>query len=126
MTVTRTSIDQAPKTPMKNDRGVNHILVDGLMGLQNVSIQVQEFTVGGPFGNYHYHESSDNVYMVLTGTVAAVVGGEEITLSEGELMFIPAGVPHMTKNGGDTMCRALEIYAPPPGDDSHSAALPDA
>jgi hypothetical protein len=61
MTATRTSITEARKVPMKNDRGINHMLVDGL-GLQNVSIQVQEFRVDGPFGNYHYHESSDNIW----------------------------------------------------------------
>jgi mannose-6-phosphate isomerase-like protein (cupin superfamily) len=82
---------------------------------------VQEFLVGAAFGGYHYHERSDNIYLVLSGTITAVVDGETHTLSEGDLLFIPAGSPHKTTNGGDVTARALEIYAPPPGDDSHPA-----
>ncbi|MGH2465626.1 MAG: cupin domain-containing protein [Candidatus Limnocylindrales bacterium] len=122
MPATRTSIESSRKVPMSKDRGVNHVLVDG-DGLNNVSIQVQEFKVGAAFGTYHYHESSDNIYVVLNGTIQAVVDGETHVLSEGELLFIPAGSPHMTTNGGDIVARALEIYAPPAGADSH--AMPD-
>jgi mannose-6-phosphate isomerase-like protein (cupin superfamily) len=124
MSATRTSIESSAKKVMSRDRGVNHILVDG-DGLNNVSIQVQEFKVGAAFGNYHYHERSDNVYLVLSGTVRAVVDGETHTLVEGDLLFIPAGSPHKTTNGGDVVARALEIYAPPPGDDSHPAPEPE-
>jgi mannose-6-phosphate isomerase-like protein (cupin superfamily) len=123
MPATRTSIDAARKVVMSNDRGVNHVLVDG-DGLNNVSLQVQEFKVGAPFGKYHYHEGSDNIYLVLSGTIKSVVDGETLILTEGDLMFIPAGAAHKTTNGGATVARALEIYAPPPGDDSHPAPDP--
>jgi mannose-6-phosphate isomerase-like protein (cupin superfamily) len=121
----RTSIDAARKVPMSNDRGVNHVLVDG-DGLNNVSMQVQEFKVGAPFGKYHYHEGSDNIYFVISGTIKSVVDGETLLLSAGDLMFIPAGAAHMTTNGGDVVARALEIYTPPPGTDTHEAPAPDA
>lgn len=123
MPATVTSIESSPKKVMSNDRGVNHILVDG-DGLNNVSIQVQEFKVGAAFGAYHYHEHSDNIYVVLNGTVHAVVDGEHHTLQEGDLLFIPAGSPHKTTNGGSVVARALEIYAPPTGSDSHPAPEP--
>ena len=87
---------------------------------------MQEFDVGAPFGKYHYHTASDNIYVVLAGKVSALVDGESHLLSEGDLVFIPAGVPHMTSNGGDTVARALEIYAPPAGADSHPAPDPRA
>lgn len=124
MPATRTSIDAARKVQMSNDRGVNHVLVDG-DGLNNVSMQVQEFNVGAPFGKYHYHEHCDNIYVVLSGTIRSIVDGEEHLLSAGELLFIPAGSPHKTTNGGDTVARALEIYAPPPGEDSHPYPDPE-
>jgi mannose-6-phosphate isomerase-like protein (cupin superfamily) len=120
---TVTSIESSPKKVMSNDRGVNHILVDG-DGLNNVSIQVQEFKVGAAFGGYHYHEHSDNIYVVLNGTIHAVVDGQHHMLEEGDLLFIPAGSPHKTTNGGDVVARALEIYAPPTGPDSHPAPDP--
>jgi mannose-6-phosphate isomerase-like protein (cupin superfamily) len=124
MPATRTSIERSPKVPMSNDRGINHTLVDG-DGLNNVSIQVQEFRVGAPFGRYHFHERSDNIYVVLSGRITAVVDGETHTLDEGDVLFIPAGSPHKTTNGGDEVARALEIYAPPAGNDSHVAPEPD-
>src|SRR4051812_24537026 len=123
MPASRTSIDESRKVVMSKDRGVNHILVDG-EGLNHVSLQVQEFKVGAAFGSYHYHERSDNIYLVLSGTIKSVVDGETLILNEGDLMFIPAGSPHKTTNGGDVVARALEIYAPPPGDDSHPASEP--
>lgn len=123
MPATRTSIDAAPKKEMSNDRGRNHILVDG-DGLGNLMIQVQEFKVGAAFGKYHYHERSDNVFFVLDGVLSAVVDGETHRLEKGEMIFIPAGSPHKATNGGDTIARALEIYAPPAGEDSHPAPEP--
>lgn len=124
MPATRTSIESSPKKIMSNDRGTNHILVEASDGLGNVSIQVQEFKVGAAFGGYHYHEHADNIYVVLSGTIHAFVDGQSHVLEEGDVIFIPAGSPHRTTNGGDTVARALEIYAPPPGTDSHPAPEP--
>ena len=126
MPATRTSIDSSPKKVMSNDRGVNHLLVEATQGLGNVSMQVQEFNVGAPFGGYHYHEHCDNIYVVLSGTINCYVDGESHLASAGDVIFIPAGAAHRTTNGGDVVARALEIYAPPPGADSHSLPDPDA
>jgi mannose-6-phosphate isomerase-like protein (cupin superfamily) len=126
MPATTTSIESSPKKIMSNDRGVNHILVEATEGLGNVSIQVQEFKVGAAFGGYHYHEHSDNIYIVLSGTINSYVDGVSRLLSAGDVIFIPAGSAHRTTNGGDTVARAIEIYAPPPGDDSHPAPDPGA
>ncbi len=126
MPATRTSIESSPKKIMSNDRGVNHLIVDASEGLGHISIQVQEFNVGAAFGGYHYHEHCDNIYIVLSGTIHSVVDGESLFLSEGDVMFIPAGAAHKTTNGGDTVARAIEIYAPPPGSDSHPAPDPGA
>jgi mannose-6-phosphate isomerase-like protein (cupin superfamily) len=124
MPATTTSIESSAKKIMSNDRGVNHVLVEATEGLGNISVQVQEFKVGAAFGSYHYHEHSDNIYVVLSGTINSYVDGESRLLSEGDVIFIPAGAAHKTTNGGDTVARALEIYAPPPGNDSHTVPEP--
>jgi mannose-6-phosphate isomerase-like protein (cupin superfamily) len=126
MPATRTSIESSAKKVMSHERGTNHLLVAAEEGLGHLSIQVQEFNVGARFGGYHYHEHSDNIYLVLSGTIKAFVDGETHILNEGDLLFIPAGSPHRTTNGGGVVARALEIYAPPPGDDSHPAEDPGA
>lgn len=126
MPATRTSIESSPKKVMSNDRGVNHILVEATEGLGNITMQVQEFKVGAPFGGYHYHEHSDNIYVVLSGTINSFVDCESHILSEGDVIFIPAGAAHKTTNAGDTVARALEIYVPPTGADSHPTPEPGA
>jgi mannose-6-phosphate isomerase-like protein (cupin superfamily) len=126
VSATTISIAAAPKKEMSNDRGVNHLLVDETVGLGNLFIQVQEFKPGAAFGKYHYHERSDNVFMVLEGTLKAVVDGQTHLLGAGDLLFIPAGAPHKATNGGSVVVRALEIYAPPAGSDSHPAPEPEA
>ncbi|MFI5255076.1 MAG: cupin domain-containing protein [Candidatus Limnocylindrales bacterium] len=126
MPATRTSIESSPKKIMSNERGVNHLIVDASEGLGLISVQVQEFNVGAAFGTYHYHEGSDNIYVVLSGTINSFVDGESHLLSAGDVIFIPAGAAHRTTNGGDTVARALEIYVPPPGTDTHPAPEPGA
>lgn len=126
MPAQRTSIDASPKKEMSKGRGVNHLIVPATQGLGHISIQVQEFNVGAAFGGYHYHEASDNIYVVLSGTIQSYVDGETHILSEGDVLFIPAGAAHRTTNAGDTVARALEIYVPPPGEDSHPAPDPGA
>ena len=89
MPAERTSIEASPKKVMSKDRGVNHILVEATQGLGHISMQVQEFNVGAAFGGYHYHETSDNIYVVLSGTINSFVDGESHILSEGDVLFDP-------------------------------------
>ena len=57
----------------------------------------------------HRHESEQLQY-VLEGALRCRVGGEEIVVREGEVLVIPAGVPHQAEALADTF--ALGVFCP--------------
>jgi len=42
----------------------------------------------------HYHEKTDEIYYVIEGEGTMVLGGEEIELHEGVVVYVPRGVRH--------------------------------
>ena len=57
----------------------------------------------------HSHESEQMTY-ILQGALKFLVGGEEITLREGEVLHIPSRVPHQAEALEDTF--ELDIFSP--------------
>ena len=49
----------------------------------------------------HAHAGQQMIY-VLQGALRAIAGGEELTVREGAVMLIPAGVPHQAEALDDT------------------------
>ncbi len=60
----------------------------------------------------HLHSEMDHLFYVLEGEVWVKVGGEEATLSPGDIAFMPRGVAHSFGNGGATDARLLEFNVP--------------
>lgn len=110
-------------------RGMADILPDDLSEL--MEMEVQRIRPGN-MGLYHVHKKSDNIWIVLEGELEAVIGGERYFTRAGEVIFMPAGVPHQTGNRGDVDMLAIEIYCPPhgkgpmgaPGKDAFFSQLP--
>lgn len=99
------------------------MLIEG-EGAKNVDVHINVIKVGSGPGLYHYHARTENVYLVLAGTVEVIVDGERHLLREGDVAFIAPGVPHSAGNGGDAEAEVIEIYAPPRGDDFHVVDVP--
>ena len=57
----------------------------------------------------HAHESEQMTY-ILQGALRFLVGGEEITVREGEVLHIPSGVPHQAEALEDTF--ELDVFSP--------------
>jgi quercetin dioxygenase-like cupin family protein len=57
----------------------------------------------------HKHESEQLTY-VLQGAMKFLVGGEEITVREGEVLQIPSWVPHQAEALEDTF--ELDVFSP--------------
>lgn len=55
----------------------------------------------------HVHDNEDEVFQVLTGQVEMTIGDEATTLSAGDIIFCPKGVPHSWKVIGDEKARAM-------------------
>ena len=111
-------IEDAPVKIMSWDRGKTLRLVDEEDGAKNVDVHINLINVDSGPGPTHYHAKAENIYIVLEGTVEATVEGKKVRLGPGEMAFIPPGVRHAAGNGGDTVARVIEIYAPA-GQDFH-------
>jgi len=57
----------------------------------------------------HSHESEQMTY-ILQGALKVMVGGEEITVREGEVLHIPSGVRHQAEALEDTF--ELDVFSP--------------
>ena len=61
----------------------------------------------------HSHESEQMTY-ILQGALKFLIGGEEITVREGEVLHIPSWVEHQAEALEDTL-RARRVQPDPPG-----------
>ena len=55
----------------------------------------------------HVHENEDEVFQVLEGQVEMSIGDEKTTLTAGDIIFCPKGIPHSWKVVGDQKARAM-------------------
>lgn len=77
----------------------------------------------------HTHPDSEEILYFLGGTGVQTIADEEREVSAGELVYIPAGVEHSTRNTGWEPLRFLAVYGPPGpeaelGDMEESTVLP--
>jgi unsaturated pyranuronate lyase len=70
---------------------------------------VQSYVKRGCLVPMHAHESEQMTY-VLHGALKFLIGGEEITVREGEVLHIPAGVAHQAEALEDTF--ELDVFSP--------------
>jgi mannose-6-phosphate isomerase-like protein (cupin superfamily) len=99
---------------MRGDRGTQYRLVGRDDGAAAVDLHLNVLNADSGPGPYHVHDHVENVYVILEGTVSAVVDGQAVTLGPGDIAFIPPGVPHSAGSDGTGLARVLEIYAPAP------------
>jgi len=58
-----------------------------------------------------YVQEQDEWVMLLRGQAVLLVDGEEVTLKEGDFLFIPAKTPHtVQKTSGDALWLAIHLH----------------
>jgi quercetin dioxygenase-like cupin family protein len=70
---------------------------------------VQIYVKRGCLVPMHAHESEQMTY-VLQGAIRFLVGGEEMTVREGEVLHIPSGIPHQAEALEDTF--EIDFFSP--------------
>ena len=118
------NLETAPvRTLNPEARGTHRLLMQGAEGLGSIDMIRFDLRTRQQ-GAYHLHEHTDNVMLVLSGTLEMVVDGERHILHENDMIYIPRGVAHSSASGWDGPVQGVEIYAPVRGTDSVPAELP--
>lgn len=65
---------------------------------------------GGPPPHIHHRE--DESFHVLQGTLTIQVGGNTLTASPGDFVFLPREIAHSFKNNGDVAAKGLVLVTP--------------
>ena len=108
-----TRIDGEPKEMMPGKRGWRLPLVGPEDGARNVDVHINILKADSGPGPTHYHAESENIYIVIEGTVEVIIEGKKYLASAGDVAFIPPGLHHSAATAGDKPARIIEIYAPP-------------
>jgi oxalate decarboxylase/phosphoglucose isomerase-like protein (cupin superfamily) len=72
--------------------------------------------VMGPPGSIlkmHYHQYSDEITYCIEGQAVMNVSGKELVMKSGDLMYIPALMPHGSEVTGNETLQLISIFAPP-------------
>jgi len=87
-----------------------------------LTAQMGAKSLGGMFGllppgtqvPYHFHHARESVIIVIAGEATEVIEGKEMTISAGDVLFVPAGEKHQTINRSEKEFRYLEFFTCPP------------
>jgi mannose-6-phosphate isomerase-like protein (cupin superfamily) len=87
---------------------------DVLITSERTQAAVMRLEPGGASAeSLNTHRASDQVLLVLEGTVDAEVGGEKAQLRRGDLVIVPAGTPHRFRGAGSEATVTFNVYGPP-------------
>jgi|SRR5438874_6711575 len=119
-----TNLQTAPVRNLKPEsRGTQRLLMQGASDVTTIDMVRFEIRTRQQ-GVYHLHERTDNVMLVLSGTLEMIVDGQRHILRENDMIFIPRGVAHSSASGWDGPVQGVEIYAPVRGTDSVPVDVP--
>jgi uncharacterized RmlC-like cupin family protein len=97
------------------------------VGSQSLCMHLLEIPPGGR-ANAHLHENHETSIYVLSG-LAEMWYGEDLqeyaTMGPGDLVYIPAGVPHLPANRSDTEPCTAVVARTDPNEQESVVLLPD-
>ncbi|HBY45569.1 MAG TPA: cupin domain-containing protein [Chloroflexi bacterium] len=77
-------------------------------GLETISLMLGEIQPGdGP--RLHRHDYEE-VFVIAEGRGTFVIGGETVEAGPGEIVLVPAGIPHRFSNAGDSLLRVTSVH----------------
>jgi len=78
--------------------------------LQTAVMVLDSGEASGPYGNEH--SESEQMLLVLEGTLDAEVGGKHFTMGAGDSTIVPSGAPHRFVNRSMARVITFNVYAP--------------
>jgi len=83
--------------------------IHSAIGAQSTAIVYMEFDPD--FLLERHTDSAEEIVLVLAGTLQATIGDEQAELTTGQLVVIPAMVPHSFHNTSGTTARAIGFFS---------------
>jgi transcriptional regulator with XRE-family HTH domain len=81
--------------------------------LRNLEVYVAEFAPGGTAGEAYVHDDSQEIVLVISGSVVLELDGAKHRLDAGDSAEYRTSVPHTVHNTGDESAELLWIVSPP-------------
>ena len=82
--------------------------------LRHLEVFVGELELGGSTGEQPYaHGDSEELFVVISGSVQLELGGELFDLESGDSIDYRSSTPHRITNAGDELSEVMWIISPP-------------
>jgi transcriptional regulator with XRE-family HTH domain len=81
--------------------------------LRNLEVYVAEFAPGGTAGEAYVHDDSQEILLVISGSVVLELDGAKHRLDAGDSAEYRTSIPHTVHNTGDERAELLWIVSPP-------------
>lgn len=81
--------------------------------MSSVEVLRGELAVGGDAGEVYTHGDSDEVLIVLTGTVTATVDGTLYLMNAGDTLCYRSSMEHTIANAGEVPAEVVWVTSPP-------------
>jgi len=112
-----------PSAPRIIRRDARHPVAWGTLGrkalltpkpFESLEVVAAEFEPGGSTGDVPYtHGDSEELFLVIEGTIALELGGETIVLDAGDSAHYRSSTPHRAFNPGPRRAEVLYVISPP-------------
>ncbi|HML24112.1 MAG TPA: cupin domain-containing protein [Aggregatilinea sp.] len=83
----------------------------GALGTEDSAAVYFELDPGHQLGTHT--DSAEETWLILQGTVEAVVGDEQIRLAQGEMAIVPRMISHNVRNAGNEVVKVLGFFSDP-------------
>lgn len=88
------------------------VIKGALASSENVQVMITEY-LPGYVHELHVHPNEEEIIFILEGRGASETASGRREIGPGDVVFVPAGVPHATYNPNTDVLRAVIIKAPP-------------
>jgi len=82
-----------------------------IAGSERLTVLVQNYRPGG-FHEPHSHEDNEQVFFVYQGTGQFMLDDEWFDVKEGDVIFVPKGTSHSSRNNSDDLFVLIFINIP--------------
>jgi mannose-6-phosphate isomerase-like protein (cupin superfamily) len=114
---------------LPHGRGKSYALFDPRNVAKNLDVHVNVLNPGVRKGSVHYHNTIENVYVIIEGKGVIVdKDGKEFPVKAGQAVFLKPGEgvdTHEILNTGKNPLRLVEIYSPPHPDEAYKSRVFD-